>query len=195
MLGKTLSFNNEVYRKVFHISSIIIPLVYILLDFNYFIIFLLISTIFLISINLNYNKFINMISPKVNLDFVIRNYEKNSFWSASYMIITFLLVTCIFPKDVAVLSMIIGSVCDPLAGLCGQKYGKIILVHNKTLEGTYVFIISSFLIVSYFTGTISSFLLILCLLIALTELITPMKYDNVSIPIVSSILFSVYNLF
>ena len=111
------------------------------------------------------------------------------------MIITFLLVTCIFPKDVAVLSMIIGSVCDPLAGLCGLKYGKIILVLNKTLEGTYVFIISSFLIVSYFTGTISSFLLILCLLIALTELITPMKYDNVSIPIVSSILFSVYNLF
>ena len=195
MLGKTLSFNNEVYRKLFHISSIIIPLVYIFLDFNYFIIFLLISTFILIAINLNYNKFINMISPKVNLDFVIRNYEKNSFWSASYMIITFLLVTCIFPKDVAVLSMIIGSICDPLAGLFGQKYGKIKLIHNKTLEGTYIFIISSFLIVSYFTGTISSFLLIICLLIALTELITPMKYDNVSVPIVSSILFTVYNLF
>ena len=195
MLGKTLSFNNEVYRKLFHISSIIIPLVYIFLEFNYFIIFLLTSTFFLISINLNYNKFINMISPKVNLDFVIRNYEKNSFWSASYMIITFLLVTCIFPKDVAVLSMIIGSICDPLAGLFGQKYGKIKLIHNKTLEGTYIFIISSFLIVSYFKGTISSFLLIICLLIALTELITPMKYDNVSIPIVSSILFIFYNLF
>ena len=195
MLGKTLSFNNEVYRKLFHISSIIIPLVYIFLDFNYFIIFLLISTIFLISINLNYNKFINMISPKVNLDFVIRNYEKNSFWSASYMIITFLLVTCIFAKDVVVLSMIIGSVCDPLAGLFGQKYGKIKLVHNKTLEGTYIFIISSFFLVTYFAGTISSFLLVLCILIALTELITPMKYDNVSIPIVSSILFTVYNLF
>ena len=195
MLGKTLSFNNEVYRKLFHISSIIIPLVYIFLDFNYFIIFLLISTIFLISINFNYNKFINMISPKVNLDFVIRNYEKNSIWSASYMIITFLLVTSIFPKDIAVLSMIIGSVCDPLAGLFGQKFGKIILIHNKTLEGTYVFIISSFLLVSYFTGTISSFLLILCILVALTELITPMKYDNVSIPIVSSLLFTFYNLF
>ena len=100
MLGKTLSFNNEVYRKLFHISSIIIPLVYIYLDFNYFIIFLLTSTFFLIAINLNYNKFINMISPKVNLDFVIRNYEKNSFWSASYMIITFLLVVGRFLSNI-----------------------------------------------------------------------------------------------
>ena len=77
------------------------------------------------------------------------------------MIITFLLVTCIFAKDVVVLSMIIGSVCDPLAGLFGQKYGKIKLVHNKTLEGTYIFIISSFFLVTYFAGTISSFLLVL----------------------------------
>ena len=96
-------------------------------------------------------------------------------------------------KDVVIISMIIASICDPLAGLFGQKYGKIKLVHNKTLEGTYIFIISSFLLVSIYTSLVSSYFLIICFLIALTELITPMKYDNITIPIISSIIFTIYN--
>jgi len=89
--------------------------------------------------------------------------------------------------------MILASACDPLAGLFGQKYGKIKIIHNKTLEGTYIFIVSAFLLVSLYLHTVSSYLLIICILIALTELITPMKYDNVTIPIASSLIFTIYN--
>ncbi len=109
------------------------------------------------------------------------------------MILAFLLISIIFPKNVAIISMILGSVCDPLAGLFGQKYGKIKIIHNKTLEGTYVFIISAFLVVSLYSYTVSTYLLLICVLIALTELITPMKYDNVTIPIASSLIFTIYN--
>ena len=125
MADKTLSFNNEIYRKIFHISSLIIPLIYIYTNFINFIIFLTISTVFMFIININYNLILRLINSKINLDFIIRDYEKKSLWSASYMILAFLLITIIFPKNVAIISMILGSVCDPLAGLFGQKYGKI----------------------------------------------------------------------
>ena len=193
MADKTLSFNNEIYRKIFHISSLIIPLIYIYTNFINFIIFLTISTLFMFIININYNLILRLINSKINLDFIIRDYEKKSLWSASYMILAFLLISIIFPKNVAIISMILGSVCDPLAGLFGQKYGKIKIIHNKTLEGTYVFIISAFLLVSLYTYTVSTYLLLICVLIALTELITPMKYDNVTIPISSSLIFTIYN--
>ncbi len=193
MADKTLSFNNEIYRKIFHISSLIIPLIYIYTNFLNFIIFLTISTFFMFIININYTLILRLINSKINLDFIIRDYEKKSLWSASYMILSFLLITVIFPKNVAIISMILGSVCDPLAGLFGQKYGKIIIIHNKTLEGTYVFIISSFLLVSLYSYTVSTYLLLICFMIALTELITPMKYDNVTIPIASSLIFTIYN--
>ena len=193
MVDKTLSFNNEIYRKIFHISSLIIPLIYIYTNFLNFIIFLTISTFFMFIININYTLILRLINSKINLDFIIRDYEKKSLWSASYMILSFLLITVIFPKNVAIISMILGSVCDPLAGLFGQKYGRIIIIHNKTLEGTYVFIISSFLLVSLYSYTVSTYLLLICFMIALTELITPMKYDNVTIPIASSLIFTIYN--
>ena len=193
MADKTLSFNNEIYRKIFHISSLIIPLIYIYTNFLNFIIFLTISTFFMFIININYTLILRLINSKINLDFIIRDYEKKSLWSASYMILSFLLITVIFPKNVAIISMILGSVCDPLAGLFGQKYGKIKIIHNKTLEGTYVFIISAFLLVSLYSYTVSTYLLLICFMIALTELITPMKYDNVTIPIASSLIFTIYN--
>tara|TARA_B100001142_G_scaffold65922_1_gene65491 strand:- start:7810 stop:8397 length:588 start_codon:yes stop_codon:yes gene_type:complete len=193
MADKTLSFNNEIYRKIFHISSLIIPLIYVYTNFINFIIFLTISTASMFIININYNLILRLINSNINLDFIIRDYEKKSLWSASYMILAFLLISIIFPKNVAIISMILGSVCDPLAGLFGQKYGKIKIIHNKTLEGTYVFIISAFLVVSLYSYTVSTYLLLICVLIALTELITPMKYDNVTIPIASSLIFTIYN--
>lgn len=193
MVDKTLSFSNEIYRKIFHISSLIIPLIYIYTNFFNFIIFLTISTMCMFIININYNMILRLINSKINLDFIIRDYEKKSLWSASYMILTFFLVSIIFPKNIAIISMILASVCDPLAGLFGQKYGKIKIIHNKTLEGSYIFIITAFILVSLYLHTVSSYLLIICILIALTELITPMKYDNVTIPITSSLIFTIYN--
>ena len=109
MIDKTLSFNNEVYRKLFHISSLTIPLIYIFTNFFTFIILLTISTICMFLININYKMIINLIYSKINLDFIIRDYEKDSFWSASYMILAFLLITLIFDKDVVIISMIIRS--------------------------------------------------------------------------------------
>jgi dolichol kinase len=46
-----------------------------------------------------------------------------------------------------------------------------------------------------FSSVVSTYFLIICCIIALTELITPMKYDNVTIPVISSILFTIFKIF
>ena len=194
MINKSLSYNNEVYRKIIHLGSLLFPLLYFFLSFNIFLLFIFTSTLFILILNVNYHNIINKLPDKININFIIRNNEYKSFWSASLMIVSFLLITLIFPKNIVLLSMIITSVSDPIAGLFGMKYGEIKLFHNKTLEGSYSFIISTFFITFFYLQTFNILLFIICILISLNELITPMKYDNFTIPIVSSILFITYSL-
>ena len=41
--------------------------------------------------------------------------------------------------QIAITSLFIASISDTCAALYGQKYGKIKLFYNKTLEGSYAF--------------------------------------------------------
>ncbi len=194
MINKTLSYNNEVYRKIIHLGSLIFPLLYFFMNYNIFIILILTSTLFMLILNANYNYIINMLPEKININFIIRKNEYKSLWSASLMMISFVIITLVFPKNIVLLSMIVTSVSDPVAGLFGMQYGEIKLFNNKTLEGSFSFIISTFLITLFYFQTFNILLFIICFLISFNELITPMKYDNFTIPIVSSILFLTYSL-
>lgn len=194
MINKTLSYNNEVYRKIIHLGSLLFPILYFFFNYNFFLVFISTTTIFMLILNANYYNIINTFPEKININFIIRKNEQRSFWSASLMIISFLLITLVFPKNIVILSMIITSVSDPIAALLGMKFGVIKLFHNKTLEGSCAFIISTFLITLFYFQTFNIMLFIICVLISLNELTTPMKYDNLTIPIVSSILFFTYSL-
>ena len=194
MINKTLSYNNEVYRKIIHLGSLVFPLLYFIMNYNIFITLIFTITLFMLILNVNYNYIINILPEKININFLIRKNEYKSLWSASLMMISFVLITLIFPKNIVLLSMIVTSVSDPVAGLFGMKYGEIKLLNNKTLEGSFSFVISTFLITLFYFQTFNMLLFVICFLISLNELITPMKYDNLTIPIVSSFLFLTYSL-
>lgn len=195
MVSKTLSFKNEVYRKLIHFCSLIFSLLYFHNDFLFFFTVLFISSLFITFINSYYYQIVSLINKKINIDFVIRDNEYRSFWSATLMMFGFLLITFFFSKDVVIISMLITSISDPLAALFGIKYGQIKLFNNKTLEGSFIFISSTFLVLFFYLNTISIFILIVSIMITLTELFTPMKYDNFSIPIVSALLLTGFNIY
>ena len=111
------------------------------------------------------------------------------------MMFGFLIITYFFSKEEAILSMIITSISDPLAAIFGIKFGQIKLFNNKTLEGSFIFIVSTFLIMFFYLNSMPILILIISLLVALNELFTPMKYDNFSIPIVSALLLRGFNIF
>lgn len=194
MVNKTLSFKNEFYRKLIHLSSLIFPFLYYFYDFVFFIYLLALLTIITLILNVNYNFLLKFLPKIFNINFVIRKNEYKSLWSASFMMIAFFVVSLFFDKSIVITSMVITSISDPIAGLFGMKFGKLKLFHNKTLEGSYAFLISTFIIILISFNSINIFLLIICFIITLTELSTPMKYDNVSIPLVSSFFLTLHSI-
>ena len=102
--------------------------------------------------------------------------------------------------QIAITSLFIASISDTCAALYGQRYGKIKLFYNKTLEGSYAFFISSmslvYMLLTFNVVNIDlTYLLIVSLIATIVESLTPTKLDNMSVPIcVSLSMFLFINL-
>ena len=186
-----LPFKNEVYRKSIHLLSSLIPIAYIF--FNKKLIFILVLFLFLILLIIEVSRFKkNLISLYFNkiLGSVVRNYEQSSMMSATLLVLAALFSIAFFDKQVTIISLLILSISDSLAAIFGLKYGCIKIINNKSLEGTYAFIISAltilFLTHFYLNFNIALFTGILSIIIvSIIEHVTPTKFDNITIPISS----------
>jgi dolichol kinase len=195
-----LNFDNEIKRKKIHLLSFFIPIYYLLWPNSIllFIALLLISIIAIDIYRLYSNKNINL--PFLRLiNSTIRLYEKDSPMSATLLVFTSFLIIVFFKSDIAIIAISIASICDTIAAVYGMKYGKIKLLFNKTLEGSFAFLITSLLLVfllSYFTNSNLDiiYLMICSLLATIAESVTPTKYDNVTVPLVVSISMQIFYL-
>ena len=195
-----LNFDNEIKRKKFHLLSFFIPIYYLLWP-NSILLFISLLSISIITIDiyrLYFKKNINL--PILRLiNSTIRSYEKDSPMSATLLVFTSLLIIIFFKSDIAIIAISIASICDTIAAVYGMKYGKIKLLFNKTLEGSFAFLITSFLLVfllNYLTNSNLDivYLMICSLLATITESVTPTKYDNVTVPFVVSISMQIFYL-
>ena len=195
-----LNFDNEIKRKKFHLLSFFIPIYYLLWP-NSILLFISLLSISIITIDiyrLYFKKNINL--PILRLiNSTIRSYEKDSPMSATLLVFTSLLIIIFFKSDIAIIAISIASICDTIAAVYGMKYGKIKLLFNKTLEGSFAFLITSFLLVFLLNYLTSSnldivYLMICSLLATITESVTPTKYDNVTVPFVVSISMQIFYL-
>ena len=190
-----LNYKNEIFRKLIHLTSLFIPILYIYTDYTFFIFFLFIISFIILIINKNYNIYFSKYTVfKYFISDVIRKYENNNLWGATYLIIGFLFISIIFDKNIAITSMIITSISDSLAAIVGIKYGKIRIFNNKSIEGFYVFLIATFSILYILITLNIIYLLFISILISISELLTPTKYDNLIIPIISSFTIFIFSL-
>tara|TARA_B100001741_G_scaffold77519_1_gene62797 strand:- start:86 stop:589 length:504 start_codon:yes stop_codon:yes gene_type:complete len=119
---------------------------------------------------------------------VTRSYETN-FLSASYMIISFFFITLFFETSIIITAMILSIVADTTAALFGMKIGKVKLFYSKTLEGSYIFFLTSYLILYFSNIDLSNFhMIIIAFLTMFVELLSPTKFDNFTLPIATSLL-------
>tara|TARA_Y100001960_G_C14636731_1_gene808656 strand:- start:306 stop:893 length:588 start_codon:yes stop_codon:yes gene_type:complete len=190
-MNKILNFKNELYRKLIHLISLFIPIIYLWTSYYQFNLILLTITLIIIIIDTNKqrNNYLSKMFKNI-FSSVIRKYEKNALLSASYMLIGFLIISVLISnKYIVVASMFITAISDSIAAVIGIKYGRIKLINNKTLEGSLGFFISTIIIISLFNLLNSVLLLfIYCLLITLTELLTISEYDNLTIPLSSGLI-------
>jgi diacylglycerol kinase (CTP) len=135
----------EISRKLIHLSSLIYPILYIILSSKK-IMLIIVATIFLILLAIDiirkYNKSINNHFCKI-FRFTIRKKEQNNFMGSTYFMFGTFCAIALFSQKIAILSLYIIIISDTFASIIGISYGKIKILSSKSLEGSLAFLISA----------------------------------------------------
>jgi dolichol kinase len=154
-----ISYNQEILRKLIHLFSLSIPVVYYHIDKV-----TALSILFplaLLAVSLDFlskgdNKFAEFIQHWLGK--MMRAHEKKKdkivLNGASWVLISAYLTVLIFPKIIAVTGFAILIISDLTAALIGRKFGKHALF-NKSWEGTLSFMVSAIMVV-IFVGTMTN---------------------------------------
>ncbi len=146
----------EMQRKFVHLSSLIYPLLYLFfftkeqMIFIFGMLFFVIYSWDLLRIKKNYKvKIFTLFHRFMRTDEI----SNKKFTGATFFLLACFLVVLIFPKTVAILSIIILVVCDTCAAIVGMSMGKHKLL-DKSWEGFIAFIVSGLIVVVlYFFAT------------------------------------------
>lgn len=195
-----ISFKNELLRKSIHLTSAIIPVTYYFISREVEIIFLSIFSFMLILIDLLRKK--NEAFSEFYLKFlkpILRGHEisndKSNFTGGTYIVLAFLFCVIVFPKPVAITSMLIVIFCDSFAAIIGKNWGKH-FISSKTIEGSLAFLISGIIIIIFtpkVTESIAEYYLgfTAVLFSAIFELIPVKIDDNITTPIFFGLVYLV----
>ena len=188
-----INYKDEVVRKLIHLCSLSIPLIYYFIPQSTAIIILGILTLLAIVLDVSRHFF-----PAVGKLFymifglILRKHEKDkkrkNLNGATYVFISALLGVIIFPKVLFLTAFPILIISDSTAALIGRKFGR----HKflaKSLEGTLAFFISASIVVLFtpkLNGSMTEYFIgiIAAAIGAIVENISfGLADDNLSIPI------------
>jgi len=200
-ISDNTEIKNELYRKGIHLFSSVIPIAYIFIESReLFIWFLAVLTIVMFAID--YIRFKDPGFKKFYLNFlgdILRPHEVNKkkamFTGGTYLILAFLICVIIFPKPVAVMSMLVLVVSDSFAAIFGKLLGRT-KIGEKSMEGSAAFFISGLTVIVVtpkITDNFNEYIIAgsAVLITTFFELI-PLKFDdNIIIPVFFGITYSI----
>lgn len=176
----------EVLRKIVHLATLIIPVGYALTSEETVLLFLVPFFLALLSVDL-----LRLLHPGMASLFqkyffgrVLREEEKPTFMGATYFIFSTILTILLFPKPIAIASILTLVLADTAAALIGKWIGRM-RIFGKTLEGSIAFLLTALLIVwispnlNRFSGSLAA------LGAAVVEVLPLRVNDNLSIPLVA----------
>ena len=129
----------EYYRKIIHIFNIVIPFTYLFFFDSRFQVLCILVPLTVFAIIIEYLRVHSVIIKKLFGDFLIsmlRLHEMDGkYTGATWVFIGSTITIAIFPKEIAIISLVYMSIGDTVAGLVGRKFGKI-KFYDKTIEGS-----------------------------------------------------------
>jgi dolichol kinase len=147
----TIHYRDELVRKLIHLFSLSIPIIYYFIPRSDAILILSILTFAALILD-----FARYLSPSVGkvfyriFGFLLRRHEldsrKKNLNGATYVFISALICVILFPKILFITAFTILIISDSMAALIGRKFGKHRLF-SKSLEGTLAFFISASIVV------------------------------------------------
>ena len=192
-ISNQLKYKNEFLRKIIHLFDSIIPLsllfieretlLYILLPITITFTFLDILRHYIVTLGKIYYYFFNRVTREIEK-------KKNNVTGATYYLLG-CLITVYFFTDTSIIisSLLIMSISDSFAALIGVRYGITKIYNNKSLEGSFAFLVSTFIILLIFFDINIFLLLFISVIITLVELFSFYRLnDNLTIPISAALL-------
>ncbi len=202
MQGKVTVSRKEVkefYRKLIHISSIIVPLSYRFI-FNYdkktmiYILFPLAVLSIIIELARLENKTYKRIFYRL-FGIMLRKHEIKGITGASYLLTSAVVSIAFFPDFIAFAALSYLSLGDTIAAIIGIRYGKRKLIgSSKSLEG-FLACFAACLIYSLAFGINPIMAVVGSLTASLAEISSIPLDDNIKIPIISGIVMSITYIF
>jgi dolichol kinase len=176
----------EIKRKMVHLATLVIPLGYALTSEKTVLTFLLPFFLCYLFVDLlrHFHSGMASLFQKYFFGRVLREAEKQSLMGSTYFLFSSLLTILLFPKSIAIASLLILILSDTASALIGKWIGKV-PIFGKTLEGSAAFLFSSLMIVwlypnlGRFWGTLGA------LGATLIEMMPIKVDDNLTIPIVA----------
>lgn len=186
-----LTFKDEFKRKLVHFGSSAIGLSILYFDRE-----IILPALIIISIIFPLLDYLRISNKSVSnfydtyFSSITRSFESNKFTGATFVFLGAILTYILFSQKVAGISLIIMSLSDAMAAIIGVGYGKTKLM-DKSLEGSFAFFLTTFIILYFFKISVITALLV-SILVTIIELIDlPNINDNVSIPISAALLLTV----
>jgi len=181
-------------RKIIHYSAVFIPLTYYFFLEKSVAIKLLILGSFIVV----FSDVLRMIGPRSRklymklFGWMTKKRElRQEFTGASYMAVASLLVVLVFPKNIAVISLLFLTVGDPTACLVGTFFGRIKTFQKKTLEGSIGFFVAGLLVTLIVTEIPLLYKFIAVTIAAFIEML-PLKIDdNFTVPLTSGLILAI----
>ncbi len=189
----TINYRDEVVRKLIHLCSLAIPIIYYFIPRSSAILILSVVTFFAVVLDLG-----RYLSPAVGkvfykiFGFLLRKHEidhtKKNLNGATYVFISALICVIIFPKILFITAFTVLIISDSMAALIGRKFGR----HKflaKSFEGTLTFFISASIVILFtpkVEGNLTEYL-IGFIAAAVGAIVENLSFgffdDNLSIPI------------
>lgn len=193
----TIHYRDELVRKLIHLFSLSIPVIYYFIPTKTSITILASLTVFALLID--GGRFVSKSFAKLFyklFGFLLRKHElddqKKNLTGATYVLLSALICALMFPKVIFVTAFTILIISDTMAALIGRKFGKRKFL-RKSFEGTLSFFISASIVV-LFTPKIGNFTMeyVIGLVAAFVgAIVENISYgfadDNLSIPISTGI--------
>jgi len=181
----------EIRRKVVHLATLIIPIGYGLTSRETVLRFVIPLFLGLLAVDLlrHFHSGMASLFDRFFFGRVLRKEEKSTLMGSTYFLFSSILVILLFPKGIAITSLLILILSDTAAAVVGKGVGRI-RIFGKTMEGSSAFLLTSLLIVWLYpdlnrlAGTLAA------LGGTLIELVPTRLNDNLTIPLVTgAILF------
>jgi dolichol kinase len=147
----TIHYKDEILRKLIHLCSLSIPVVYYFIPRSAALVILGIMTA--IALFFDLGRYLSSTIAKVFyrfFGFMLRKHEldhkKRNLNGATYVLLSAFICVLLFPKVIVVTAFAILIICDTTAALIGRRFGKHKFLF-KSLEGTLAFFISGVVVV------------------------------------------------